>query len=99
MQCLSPERLKKKTAAQNQQQDEKHAFPPSARDKEDVFTEIWPSSEWHLSSPGTTVSERLSPELGQDHEPVLAKYVILKTCISLSFLIKIFKPTIDCYLT
>lgn len=80
LQSLSPERLKKHpTSLSHQQQSGKHACPPGVTDEEVVFTEIWPSSEWHLSPTSTTTSDRLSPEVGLQQEPVLAKYVGLRT--------------------
>lgn len=73
---LSPERLKKQPTAQNhQQQSEKHGCPPGVTDEEVVFTEIWPSFEWHLSPTSTTTSDGVSPEVAVQQEPALAKYI------------------------
>lgn len=81
LQSLSPERLKKQPTAQNhqQQQSEKHGCPPGVTDEEVVFTEIWPSLEWHLSPTSATTSDRVSPEVAVQQEPALAKYVGLRT--------------------
>lgn len=80
LQSLSPERLKTRPTAQNQQ-SRKNASPSSVRDENVAYTEIWPSSEWHLSPSSTTASDRLSPELGVQQEPVLAKYVNFQTIL------------------